>query len=267
MSRRPYVMAFGFVLMVALLVLNLPQRQATRAKLAWGSVFMPVFGLAGSVEGVVERGHQALLPRSYLARQIETLRQENQALRLEILQAQSVRQENDRLRAAVAWQQQTPWRLRLGRVIGQDPSNWWRTMWIDLGEREEIQVNMPVLTSEGLVGRVAEVAFARSRVVLVGDPQCRFAAQVGETRDKGIVAPDEASFDRQVVHFTYVPTTVTLAPGALVLTSGDGGVFPKGIPVGRIVDVATNRYGLFLEARLRLSANLNRLEEVWVIVP
>lgn len=267
MSRRPYVMAFGFVLMVALAVLNLPERQATQAKLGWGSVFTPMFGLAGSVESMVDSGYQALLPRSYLARQIDTLRQENEALRFEILQAQAIRLENDRLRAAIAWQQQAPWRLRLGRVIGQDPSNWWRTMWIDLGEREEVRVNMPVLTAQGLVGRVAEVAFARSRVVLVGDPQCRFAAQVEAARDKGIVAPDEASFDRQVVQFTYVPTTVSLEPGALVVTSGDGGVFPKGIPVGRIESVATNRYELFLEARLRLSANLNRLEEVWVMMP
>jgi len=260
-------MAFGFVLMVALAVLCLPERHATRAKLASGSVFMPLFGLAGSVEDLVDRSQQALLPRSFLVKQIETLREENAALRFEVLQAQSIHQENERLRQTVEWAQQAPWRLRLARVIGQDPSNWWRTLWIDLGEREQMQVNMPVLTPQGLVGRVTEVAFARSRVVLVGDPQCRFAAQVEDTRDKGIVAPDEASFDRQVVHFTYVPTTVSLAQGALVVTSGDGGVFPKGIPVGRIVDFSTNRFGLFLEARLRLSANLNRLEEVWVMVP
>jgi hypothetical protein len=77
----------------------------------------------------------------------------------------------------------------------------------------------------------------------------------------------EASFDRQIVQFAYVPTPVELQPGQTLTTSGDGGVFPKGIPIGRIIDVQTNRFGLYLEARVRLAANLNRLEEVWVIFP
>ena len=69
------------------------------------------------------------------------------------------------------------------------------------------------------------------------------------------------------MRFTYVPNTVKLQPGAAVSTSGDGGIFPKDIPVGRIVDVATNTFGLYLKARVRLNANLNRLEEVWVMFP
>jgi rod shape-determining protein MreC len=123
------------------------------------------------------------------------------------------------------------------------------------------------MTAKGVVGRVAEVAFTRSRVILVGDPNCRFSGQTTDTRDKGIVVPDEGSFDRQVVNFVYVPITVSLKPGAEVVTSGDGGVFPKGMPVGRIIDVQTNKFGLYLEARLRLVADLNRLEEVWVMFP
>jgi len=56
-----------------------------------------------------------------------------------------------------------------------------------------------------------------------------------------------------------------LKPGQTVATSGDGGVFPKGIIVGQIVDVRTNDFGLNLEARVKLAVNLNRLEVVWVL--
>jgi len=267
MSRRPYYVALGVVLLIAMTALNLPERQATRLKLAWGSVFVPLFGLAGSVETTAKQARQSVVPESQTTRQLQSLQHTNQSLRFLLAQTESIRQENQRLRREVLWRSQVPWRLRLARVIGHDPANWWRSLWINLGSRESVQVNMPVLSPDGLVGRVAEVGYTRSRVVLVGDPNCRFSALVVPTRDKGIIMPDEASFDRQIVRFTYVPSTVTLQPGASVNTSGDGGVFPKGIPVGQLVDVATNSYGLYLEARVRLHANLNRLEEVWVMSP
>lgn len=247
--------------------LNLPERQGTRLKLAWGSVFVPLFGLAGSLETASGQARQSLLPERRLTQQLQSLQQTNQTLRFLLAQAESVQEENRRLRREVLWRNQTPWRLRLARVIGHDPANWWRSLWIDLGSRESVEVDMPVLAPEGLVGRIAEVGYTRARVVLVGDPNCRFSALVTPTRDKGVIMPDESSFDRQIVRFTYVPSTATLQPGTAVSTSGDGGVFPKGIPVGHLVDVTTNQHGLYLEARVRLSANLNRLEEVWVMFP
>jgi rod shape-determining protein MreC len=266
-SNRPHAVAFSVVLLGALTALSLPERHALRAKLLWGSVFMPLVGLAASINDLVDHAAQATLPRTTLARQLDALRRENDRLRFEGRQSEAIRLENERLRQAIGWRAQLPWRLRLTRVIGQDPSNWWRSIWIDLGSREGLQPNQSVLTGDGLVGRVAEVGFTRARVVLVGDPNCRFSAQVESTRDKGIIAPDEASFDRQVVNFTYVPTIIELRPGAGIVTSGEGGVFPKGLPVGRIIDVQTNQFGLYLEARVRLSVNLNRLEEVWVMFP
>jgi rod shape-determining protein MreC len=106
---------------------------------------------------------------------------------------------------------------------------------------------------------------------MVGDPNCRFSAQVVEPRDKsivakGIVQPSPSSLDRTLVDLVYVPGGSLLKPGQSVLTSGDGGIFRKGILVGQIVDVRTNDYGLNLEARVKLAANLNRLEEVWVLL-
>lgn len=267
MSRRPYYMALGAVVLATLLVLNLPEPQSRRIKLAWSSLFLPLFGLAGSARQAAGAVQDALLPRNLLVRQVETLRRENDVLKLQLQQWEPTRLENQRLRLALGWQPELPWRRRLARVVSYDPMSWWRSVLIDIGSREGVRTNLPVVTPQGLVGRISEVAFTHSRVLLVGDPNCRFSAQVETTRDKGIIAPDEASFDRQVVEFTYVSTGVTLEPGAAVATSGDGGVFPKGIPVGRILDVQTNEFGLYLGARVRLAANLNRLDEVWVLFP
>lgn len=267
MSKRPHYLALSAVLVIALAVLNLPERRARQLKLLWGSAFMPLFGLAGSAQDLAGSVRNAVLPRSLLARQLQALQKENDQLKLQLIQQDALRLENQRLRQAVGWQAQAPWRLRMARIVSHDPANWWRSALIDLGQRDGIQVDQPVLTSDGLVGRVTEVAYTRSRVLLVGDPNCRLSGQLERTRDKGILSPDEGSFDRQVVNLTYVPTGANLQPGSLVITSGDGGVFPKGIPVGRVVDVQTNDYGLYLEARVRLAADLNHLEEVWVLLP
>src|SRR5439155_19332777 len=95
---------------------------------------------------------------------------ENLRLHEHLAQAQEASQENAQLRRALGWQQRVPWSLKPSRVVGQDPANWWRTIMIDVGLRDKIRPNMTVLTSEGLVGRVTDVGFDLSRVVLVGHP-------------------------------------------------------------------------------------------------
>jgi len=267
MSKRPYYLAGGAAMLVVLIVLQLPERTANQLKLTLGGLFLPLFGLAGSGEGLVQETAQALTTRGQLLRQVTELRELNQRLQLQVTQLQEAWRENTRLKQALGWQQNAGWRLKPARVLGQDPANWWRALHISLGARDGVRTNAPVLTADGLVGRVTEVGFTRSHVVMVGDPGCRFSALVQETRDKGIITPEASTLDHLLVGFTFVPIGAGLRPGQWVLTSGDGGVFPKGIPVGQVVDIQTNEFALYLEARVRLSVNLNRLEEVWVLFP
>jgi rod shape-determining protein MreC len=267
MFKRSDYVAFGLVALLALLALNLPDRTAHRVKLAVSALYLPLFGLAGSVQGLIDQAGGLMVPRKSLLREMDALRRENGALRLRMAQFEEAWIENERLRAALEWQGRMPWRMRAARVVGQDPSNWWRNIHIDLGSRDGIRPNFNVLTAEGLVGRVSEVGFARSRVVMLGDPGCRVAAQVQETREKGSIMASASSLDRLVVELTYLPGTAVCRPGHRVITSGDGGIFTNGIPVGTIIEVQTNEFGLYLEARVRLAANLNRLDEVWVMIP
>ncbi len=153
--------------------------------------------------------------------------------------------------------------------MARDPANWWRTIRINLGSRDGISNNAPVLTAEGLVGRVSEVGYAQSQVVLLGDPDCRVAVVVeGDNRDHGILAPSSSSpLDNTLVDLAYLSRSTQLKAGQRVLTSGLGGIFPAGIQVGQIVDFRSIDYGLYNEARVRLEVKMNTLEEVWVILP
>ena len=268
MFKRAHYVALGTVAVLTLVLLNLPPNPAGRLKLAVGGLFLPLFGLAGSGQSFVDRASYALLTRATLIAEVERLRKENAELRLAALQAQGALAENARLRAALAWSPKPPWKRRAARVVGREPTTFWRSVTLDYGVRDGAQVNQPVLTSDGLVGRLREVGPTQSQVALIGDPDCGVSVVIGETRDNAIIqeARSAAIGDGYVTLRTLQNSPGILA-GHTVLTSGLGGVFPKDIPVGQVVDTRSVDGGLYTEARVKLAANLNRLEEVWVLTP
>lgn len=267
MFRRSHYIALSLIALLTLLVLNLPGPTAARLKLTLGSLFLPLFGLAGSAHQLAGAAGDALMPRGELVRLMERQRRENQRLQLQAMQAEEIGRENARLRQLVGWQRQTSWKLKLARVVLREPANWWRTAQIDLGSRDGLRVNLPVLTAEGLVGRVSSVSLTRSQVTLLGDPNCKVSVRVeNESRDTGIVGAS-GPLDPELVVLSYLSRTANLKPAQLVVTSGQGGIFPRGIPVGKILDIQPVDYGARIEARVKLAANLNSLEEVWVMFP
>ena len=130
---------------------------------------------------------------------------------------------------------------------------------------------MPVLTLEGvLVGKVVQVGTSNARVALVGDSACPVSAVVeeGPARDFGVIASSSGNvLDSSVVELTYVNRLTASKPGHAVVTSGLGQVFPPGIPIGHIVDTNSVGFGLYSEARVKLGANLDTLDQVWVVLP
>lgn len=255
------------VALAAVLLLSLPSSAASHLKLALGSLFLPLFGLAGAAQQLPADLVDSVLPRRELLREIDTLRHQNQQLQVEKLQANAIAYENEQLRDLLAWQRQQPWKLKLANVVIRDPANWWRTVEIDLGSRDGLTANLPVLTADGLVGRVSSVGYTRSQVVLIGDPNCRVSALVEDpARDTGILSAS-GPLDSSLALLTYLPSNASLKSGQQVVTSGIGGIFPKGIPLGQIVDSRQVELGLYTEARVKLSANLGSLEEVWVLMP
>ena len=126
---------------------------------------------------------------------------------------------------------------------------------------------MPVITDAGLVGRVSSVSLTRAQVILVGDPNCRVSALVeNSARDMGVLLAG-GTLDTSLVELTYLASSANLKPGQSVITSGLGGIFPKGIPIGQVVDSRSVEYGLYTDARVKLNANLGSLEQVWVLFP
>ena len=267
MLKRQHYIALTVVVVLILIILNLPGRTTARLKVAIGSVFLPLFGLASSTHQVLDKASDAITTRSELLKQNAALRAENQQLRMQALQAEAAFRENARLRQLFGWQQQKHWNLKLARVVLRDPANWWRTVQISRGSRDGMRVDLPVLTTEGLIGRISSVTYDRSQVVLLGDPNCKVSAQIAnDSGDMGVIGAS-GPFDGSLVEMSYLSKNAILKSGQGVFTSGLGGVFPKGIPIGTVVDSRPVEYGLYVEARVKLAANLSALDEVWVLFP
>ena len=271
MKRRHY-MAMGAVIVLAVVALNLPARTATQFKVAISSLFLPLFGLAGSGERLAEKAGNTVVPRSDLIRQNEELRRENAQLKVQIHRDTEMERENERLRAMLGFQKSAPWKIKPARVVARDPANWWRNVRIDLGKRDGIKADLPVLTADGLVGRVSEVSDNFSRVTLLGDPNCRVPAAVmdNQTRqpvDNGVITGGAGVLDENIVELAFLSKASAVKPGQLVRTSGFSAIYPKGILLGEVIDTRPVDFGLTMVARVRLAVRMNLLEEVWVLMP
>ncbi len=268
MLKRAQSVAVGTVVVLALVLLNLPAGAAGRVKLAVGSLFLPLFGLAGAGQSFVDRASFSLLTRDTLIAEMERLRKENGDLSITAAQARDLLGENNRLRAALGWTNRVPWKTRLTRVIAREPSSFWRGATVDFGTTDGARLQLPVVTRDGLVGRIRAVAPSQSQIALIGDPECGVSVIVAETRDLGILQEARsATAGDGTVTIRLLQNSPAVLAGHHVLTSGLGGVFPRGITVGEIVDTRQVEGGLYTEARVRLAANLNRLEEVFILMP
>src|SRR5262245_25846785 len=154
MLKRPHYIALGVVMFITFTLLKLPSRATANLKLAISGLFLPVHGLAHSTENAVTSSSYAAIPRSELLHQIDTLQREKQEPKRRLIQADEALRENARLRDLFNITRQYPWKFRAARVVSRDPANWWRTIRIDLGARDGVRTNAPVLTAEGLVGRI-----------------------------------------------------------------------------------------------------------------
>jgi rod shape-determining protein MreC len=268
MLRKSHYIILGLVVLAVIVLMKLPSQTMGKVKLAISGLFLPGFATKRSVQELASRADETVVSKAQLMREIDDLQRQKQELELRLQQDAAIWSENARLRNLVGWPRQTYWKVRLGRVIARDPANWWRGLQIDLGARDGVKTNFTVLTSDGLVGRVQAVANDRSQIVLLGSPDLRVAAVVEPSGETGIInASSSTPQEDGMVDLEYLPGNSKVRPGEDVVTSGEGGIFPAKIPIGKVFDVRTKDYGLVTEARVKLSADLGALQEVWVWMP
>ena len=205
--------------------------------------------------------------RRLLARQNEELRRENDALRQQVRALGETGDENLRLHQLLSLKEHTPFHAVTARVIGRDASNWWESLQIDRGSNDGLHMNMAVLNADGLIGKIVFVTKGDSRVLLLTDPNCKVSALLQNTREPGIAAGVKRSlrFSPHCV-MTYVNRDAKIKAGEPVISSGLGGVFPKGILIGTVTGVQLNKQtAMYQDVEIKPAVDFRRLEEVMVI--
>ena len=221
------------------------------------------------VQGLLVRIHRSALDfwANYVEwksvrRENTVLREENEHLRVQALQAGETREENVRLRRLLVLRVRLPLATVSGEVIGREAGGWVRSLTVNRGRGDGIAQQTPVIVPDGLVGRVVQVHRAAAVVQLLNDPASTVGAVVQRTRTAGLVEGDAGG----TVRFKFMARDgASVTPGDLVVTSGLGTTFPKGLPVGRVVKVEDKGSALFHFAVLAPAVDFSRVEEVLLV--
>jgi len=195
------------------------------------------------------------------ARENERLHQENDQLKLQIAQLQSKAAEADRLATLLNFRQSHQNVPMLGaRVIGTGTDTDSQTIYLDRGERDGIKRNMGVITPEGVVGKVLESYPNTSQVLLLTDKGSGVGAMLATSRIQSPVG----GTGEPLLTMKYVANDDTVNAGERVVTSGMDRIFPRDLPVGTVAEIKPGNP--FKQIRVKPSANLERLEEVIVLL-
>jgi rod shape-determining protein MreC len=242
---------------------RLPERRAVGPFGSW------VLGIMGPVQSALGRAGDAVTRTWRLYTEIGRLRVENRRLRedVERLSEQVTRlreqaQATQRLERLLAFREQHPGRAVGARVIGRDSTRWFAVIVLDRGSSDGIRRNAPVVTGEGLIGRVITVTPTTSQVLLITDPRSALGVVLQRSREAAVVEGQ----GHGELRLKYVARSREITVGELVVTSGLSGVFPRGLPVGSVTRVVHEQGALYQEATVRPSASIDQLEEVLILV-
>ena len=192
----------------------------------------------------------------------DRLRLENAELRGELTEFEELRQANERLRRLLAFQEETLFEGVPAQVVAEDASSWFRTVVIDKGTRNGLVEGMPVVVPEGVVGRIIRCSAHQSRVMLATDGSSAVSSLNQRTRGRGICRGEGEN-----LVFEYALRDADVVVGDRIISSGMGGVFPKGLLLGVVTEVQRESWGLFQTVRVKPVVDFARLEEVLVLTP
>jgi len=190
------------------------------------------------------------------------LRDENQRLRVDALWVTDAIDENRRLRRLLDLRNRLPVTTLAGEVIARDWGGWVRSLTVNRGRGDDVKRLTAVISTEGLVGRIVEVRTGASIVQVLTDPSSTVGAHALRTCTPGIVEGEP----RGTLRFKYMARYgAGIAVDDVIVTSGLGGLFPRGIPVGRVRVIDDRGSALFHYALLAPVVDFARVDEVLLV--
>ncbi|MFB7639556.1 rod shape-determining protein MreC [Peribacillus butanolivorans] len=267
-NKKLLLLLVSIIVLVALIGFSLRERE----ELTWpekflkdttgwvGNVFnKPVSGITGFVGDLKELQHtydenkklKARLDEYVLLKtQVQDLKEENEELR------DNLGKEDD-LRKYSPIQ---------ATVIGRNPERWHEMLTINKGKRNGVEKNMAVITSTGLVGKVKVATdFTASVQLLSSIDKANRVSAIIQGKDKAFGLIEGFDDEKNLLLMKRIPYDKKIKKNSLVITSGYGGIFPKGLPIGKVVDVKVDQYGLNQTAYIEPSTDFYDINNVMVV--
>lgn len=204
---------------------------------------------------------------------VDQLRKENEDLKLTVSKLVyenekliELKVKNEELRRALDIKDQYSNMDMIGaNIIAKDMGNWFDIFTIDRGSKDGISNNYPIVTSNGLVGRVMQTDVFSSKVIAIIDEDSSISARLSRTSDLVIVKGDRKLKEQGLCIMNYIPADADISAGDRVETSGVGGIYPKGILIGKVKEVRQRTNELDRYAIIEPVVDFKRLEEVFIL--
>lgn len=262
------------ILVVAVVAVFLLANSAARGKQQFVVMERIITTVLAPVEDVAARAGYSLRQATSFTGQMITVYRDNQALKAENeqlkqtnLNVSEVSAENARLRAMLDYKKGAPqFDFVVATVIARDPSTWTSTIVINRGAEHGIVKDMPVVTPQGLVGNIVQVYNSTAKVQMILDPRSAVGALVQRAESRVAAIVEGNGSNPLAPRMVNLSRDADIINGDKIITSGFGGIYPKGIVIGEAVDVINEEGGLLKYAILKPAVDFGKLEEVMVIV-
>jgi rod shape-determining protein MreC len=197
----------------------------------------------------------------------EQLRQRLTQLESEANEARAAKAENERLKALLDFKNSGQYQMVTAQIISRDPTAWFNAVIINRGSSSGIKEGMPVVTPDGIVGRIIATSPWTSQVMLITDEKSAAGAVAGQLGiSNAIGAIRGLGSDKGLVEMKYVSGLETVKVGEIVMTTGQDKIYPKGLKVGEVIEVIQGSATMNNTIRIKPSANINSLSEVAVLI-
>jgi rod shape-determining protein MreC len=253
---------FYLALAVVLMVLDQRNGWMWRARDAAAAVVEPVYRLAGLPVAGMRTLSVAFGDRQRLTEQNQRLREDLLLANAKLNRMAAVAQQNQHLKELLDTRRSLELNVQLARVIGVDLGAYSHRLMLNVGARDGVKAGQPVIDAHGVMGQVIESLPTTSLVMLVTDPAHAIPVVVERT---GLRTVAYGSRGGDQLALPTIPLAADVEPGDQLLTSGLGGRFPPGFPVGRVTEVAPAATGMFLVAQVQPAADIGRSEDVLLL--
>ena len=263
-GRKNIILVFSILLFsLALMSISAKQQKGMSFLDSFASVIIfPFQNLFTSTAQSVSEGLDHYLD-------LVNVSKENQQLKLEVAKLANEKNElieriarQKRIAGLITFKDNRKKNSLVASVIGRDATQWSKVVVIDKGSNHGVKKHLAVVTNSGVIGQVIHVGPTSSKVLLTIDSRSAVDALFQNSRISGVVV----GTGEGECKIKYVPNTAEIKVGDRVLSSGLGGIFPKGLFIGTVSQVIKKKQGLFQEITLAPSSDLSKLEEVLIFL-